>query len=79
MTTQHPTGEIRLTIPALLNKTRIRFGLPRPFKPHVLFYRTEQGNIDVINRFDGFGVTDEQRAFMLDQITQHGGLVGGAL
>ena len=72
------TGEIRLSIPALFNKTRVAFDLPRPFYPRVVIYRTEAGAFDIINRHsERFGITAAQRAFMLDTIAQHGGLVMG--
>ena len=73
------TGKIRLSIPTLFTKTRLAFDLPRPFKPRVLIYKTESGAFDIINQADGkHGVTPEQRAYMLDQIAAHGGIVGGA-
>lgn len=79
MNTQAP-GKIRLTIPTLFTKTRLAFDLPRPFKPRVVIYKTESGQIDIINRDHRHGVTPAQRAFMLDIIAQHGGLiVGGAV
>lgn len=69
---------IRLTLPSLFTKTRLAFDLPRPFKPRVLIYKTESGQIDIINRDHRHGVTADQRAYMLDQIAAHGGIVGGA-
>lgn len=71
------TGKIRLSIPTLFTKTRLAFDLPRPFKPRVLIYKTEYGAFDIINRDHRHGVTPEQRAYMLDQIAMHGGIVGG--
>ena len=74
------TGKIRLTIPTLFTKTRLAFDLPRPFKPRVIVYRTEAGTFDIINQADGkHGVTEAQRAFMLDTIAQHGGLISGGV
>ena len=77
MNTQAP-GKIRLSIPTLFTKTRLAFDLPRPFKPRVLIYKTESGQIDIINRDGKHGVTAEQRDYMLVTIAQHGGIVGGA-
>ena len=69
---------VRLTLPSLFTKTRLAFDLPRPFRPRVLIYQTESGAFDIINQADGkHGVTPEQRAYMLDQIAMHGGIVGG--
>jgi len=74
------TGEIRLiTRKQLFSLTKKHFGLKESFNPLIEIRIGYTGHWEIFNKHGiEFGVTDEQKDFMLDLINQHGGFAGGA-
>jgi hypothetical protein len=73
------TGKIRpITKKQLFAKTRKHFGLTRLFDPIVLIHIGYAGHWEILNKTDRpeYSVSDEQKAFMLDLIKEHGGFSG---
>ncbi|ATG89471.1 hypothetical protein [Methylomonas koyamae] len=64
----------------LFSATRKHFDLKKPFEPLILVRIGYTGQWEIHNKTDlpEYCVTDEQKAFMLDLIEQHGSVVGGA-
>ncbi|BBL58503.1 hypothetical protein [Methylomonas koyamae] len=73
-------GKIRpITKKQLSSLTQKHFGLKKPFQPLIEIRKGYTGHWEIYNQHRSeFGVTDEQKTFMLDLIEQHGGVVGGA-
>lgn len=75
------TGKVRpITKTQLFSATQKHFGLKKPFEPLILVRIGYTGQWEIHNKTDlpEYCVTDEQNAFMLDLIEQHGGFAGGA-